>query len=337
MDDAAGGRRGQRPQLSPSLFDALHDEYGIDVSGHVDLGGSSNLNLLITTGDARFVARVYRQHVTARRLDDIQVVRRALVTGGVPCSQLVTTRHDQPWTTVDDLLVEVEHFVEHDAEMDSRERLTAGLPLLGQIHTVLRGVTVGAEGRTPRFANHVEAEDIVDRTLDGTRRIRSWGPTSEELQLAESADELAHLLASAERDRGTALPRQLVHGDFWDNNVLFREGRVVLVTDFDFMGERVRIDDLALTLYFASLANGSDRLADLVDAYEQGLDRPLGREEREALPLALARQPLWSVGGWIATLDDEDTARRHAAGMNAPVAWARAIVDDLERWRETFS
>ncbi len=279
---------------------------------------------------------MYRHHVTARRLDDIQVVRQALIAGGVPCSQLLTTRDGRRWTAVGDLLVEVEHFVEHDAEMDSTERLAAGLPLLGQIHTVLRGVTVGAEGRTPQFANHIEADDIVDRTRDGTRRIRSWGPTPEEVQLADRADELARLLAAAEQRRHPALGRQLVHGDFWDNNVLFHEGRVVLVTDFDFMGERARIDDLALTLYFASLAFGSDHLADLVDAYEHGLDRPLAREERDALPLALARQPLWSVGGWIANLDDETAARRHAAGMNAAVDWARAIVDDLERWQETL-
>jgi Ser/Thr protein kinase RdoA (MazF antagonist) len=47
------------------------------------------------------------------------------------------------------------------------------------------------------------------------------------------------------------LPHQLVHGDFWDNNVGFLGGRPVLVADFDFMGERARIDDLALTLWYA--------------------------------------------------------------------------------------
>jgi homoserine kinase type II len=160
--------------------------------------------------------------------------------------------------------------------------------------------------------------------------------TADEVRLATSADELAHRLSAADCDRYRALPRQLVHGDFWDNNVLFRDGGVVLVTDFDFMGERARVDDLALTLYFASLAFGSERLADLIGAYDRGLDRPLTRDERDALPLALARQPLWSVGGWIATLDDEDAARRHAAGMNASVDWGLAILGGLERWQARF-
>jgi Ser/Thr protein kinase RdoA (MazF antagonist) len=32
------------------------------------------------------------------------------------------------------------------------------------------------------------------------------------------------------------MPSKLVHGDFWDNNVLFRHGRPVLLADFDFIG-----------------------------------------------------------------------------------------------------
>jgi Ser/Thr protein kinase RdoA (MazF antagonist) len=56
------------------------------------------------------------------------------------------------------------------------------------------------------------------------------------------------------------LPRQLAHGDFWDNNVLFRSGRVVSVTDFDFMGVRPRIDDLALTLYHTNSTFSDDGL-----------------------------------------------------------------------------
>jgi Ser/Thr protein kinase RdoA (MazF antagonist) len=59
------------------------------------------------------------------------------------------------------------------------------------------------------------------------------------------AEELAELVGQAEAGLVARLPRQLVHGDFWDNNVLFRHGRPVLVCDFDFMGERARIDDLA--------------------------------------------------------------------------------------------
>jgi homoserine kinase type II len=246
----------------------------------------------------------------------------------------------------DGRLVEVEHYVEHDADMDSWERLETGLPILGRLHTILRDVKVSADTRRPLFANHIEPHDALNSTLHGTRRIREWDNLSPaELQLADAAEELAHLVTSAELDLVAALPRQLVHGDFWDNNVFFRDDRVVLVTDFDFMGERARIDDLALTLYFTCLKYPEDRLSDnrlrrlrrLLDAYNSGLDDPLTGPEREALPLAIARQPLWSVGGWVALLDDEGSARRHAAEIVWDVEWALRVLCEIDRWQAAFA
>lgn len=354
MDNAGGGLRGLRATPSLELFKALRDCYEIDGGENVlDLGGSSNLNLLISVEHAarlfndtrQYVLRVYRPYVTETRLRDLHLVRRELTACGVPCAEVVATRDGQTWITFDGRLVEVEHYVENDADMDSWERLEMGLPILGRIHTILRDVKVSADTRRPLFANHIEPHGALNRTLHGTRRIREWdNPSPAELRLADAAEELAHLLSSAESGLVAALPRQLVHGDFWDNNVLFRDGRVVLVTDFDFMGERARIDDLALTLYFTCLRYPEDRLSDdglrrlrgLVDAYDSGLDNPLTVAEREALPLAIARQPLWSVGGWVALLDDEGSARRHAAEIAWDVGWALRILCEIDRWQAAF-
>src|SRR5258707_15592561 len=115
-----------RAESSPELFDVLQDRYGIEASAPpTDLGGSSNLNLLVTDHDDRFVVRVYRPWVTTARLSDIQRVRRQLIQGGVPCSQTVLTRDGEGLAEVDGRLVEVERYVEHDGKMDSWERLGA--------------------------------------------------------------------------------------------------------------------------------------------------------------------------------------------------------------------
>jgi len=247
--------------------------------------------------------------------------------------------------TIDGRLVEVEHYVERDTNMDSWERLEIALPMLGRIHTFLQDVEIGLDGKHPLFANHIEPHDVLDTTLRGTQRIRGWASSRAERYLADAADELAHLVAAAERDLVSALPRQLIHGDFWDNNVFFRDGRVVLVTDFDFMGEHARIDDVALTLYFTSLkyteTAASDahlwRLRRLVDAYDRGLANRLSSAERAAVPLALARQPLWSIGGWVALLDDAQSARHHALGSVWAVGWALGITGELDRWQTAFA
>lgn len=345
-DDAAGGLRGLRATPSPQLFEALRDHYGVEeADGSRDLGGSSSLNLLVIGDEGRCVVRVYRPYVTAARLEAIQAVRRHLSRGGVPCAEVVATRDGQPWIALDGRLVEMERYVEHDAEMDSWERLQAGLPWLGRIHTLLRSIEVSADGQNPVFANHIEPHDTLARTLHGTQRIRGWNPSPEELRLAEAAENLAHLVSAAEQEFASTLPQQLVHGDFWDNNVFFRKGEVALVADFDFMGERARIDDLALTLYYTCflfleeglLGSPLQRLRVLIDAYDRELAEPLSSAERAALPWAIARQPLWSIGGWVALLDDESRARQHAARMHGEVEWALRIVREVERWQEAFA
>jgi Ser/Thr protein kinase RdoA (MazF antagonist) len=342
-DNAGGGVRGLRARPSAELFQAVRHSFGINgLEDSIDLGGSNTLNLHVTDDQSRYVVRVYRPYVTEARLSDIQLARQELIANGVQSSEVIPTLDGQQWTVFDGRLVEVEKYVESDSFMDSFERLMVGLPLLGRIHSILKGLQFNADGRNPLFANYIEPQKALSMTLQGTQRIRGWNNSSNNLRLAEAAEELAHLVFDSEQKFVPMLPRQVVHGDFWDNNVFFRDGRVVLVTDFDFMGERARIDDLALTLYFFDCSNKSvsdkrfERLRSLIDAYDERLSERLSITERLALPLAIARQPLWSIGGWIALLDDEEAARRHAAGMLDEVEFALRIVRELDKWQEAF-
>ncbi|WP_020575442.1 phosphotransferase [Actinopolymorpha alba] len=344
-DDANGQARGLRAIPTAKLVTALGVHYGLDASAAADLGGGLNLNLLVMKGSARYVARVYRPYVTPERLDDIQRVRRELARAGVPCSPPVPTGDGKPWIRVEGRMVEVESYVEHDhSRMITPDLLQRGLPMLGRIHSLLREVEVSPAGRLTRYANHIEPDEVYRGTAAGTARIRSWDTTPAERLLADRSDRLAALVWEAESGLVGRLPRQLVHGDFWDDNVFFRGARLVHVGDFDFMGEHARIDDLALTLHFADvefghLDNGRriDALRRLVDAYGSGLDQRLSDVERTALPWALARQPLWSIGGWVPRLDDQDHARRHAAASMDEVERALWIAQDADRWVAAFT
>ncbi len=334
-----------RAEASLGLFDALRDRYGLRNTGEAhDLGGSSNLNLLIADGRRRYVVRVYRPWVAAARVADLQLVRRHLVSGGVPCVQPVLTLDGESWILVEDRLVEVEPYVEHDSKMDSWQRLGAGLPTLGRIHTLLRGLDVSADGCSAPASNNIEPRDVLPGTLSGTHRIRQWEDlTPSEARLAGAAEELAQLVHRAQGG-DEVLPRQLVHRDYWDNNVLFWDGRLVLVTDLDFMGERARVDDLALTLYYTNSTYSDDptsehrigQLRALVDAYDSGSDDPLTSVERAALPVALARIPLGFIA-MIASLDSKADARSLASEMSQDISWALAIMHDLGRWQAAFA
>jgi Ser/Thr protein kinase RdoA (MazF antagonist) len=343
-DNAGGGVRGERAQPTGELFKLVRHSYGINgIEESIDLGGSSNLNLLVNDGHNKYVVRVYRPYVTESRLTDIQLARKELYVHGVPSSEVISTLDGEQWILFDGRLVEVERYVESDAKMDSWEDLMLGLPLLGRIHSILRKVQFSTHGKNPLFANHIESGKALKMTLLGTRRIRGWNTSPNTMILADVAEELAHLVSDSERDLVTKLPRQVVHGDYWDNNVFLHNNRVKLVTDFDYMGERARIDDLALTLYYFYCSEervsvrSLGQMRKLIDAYDKGLDERLSITERLAIPLAIARQPLWSIGGWIALLDDEEAAQRHAEGMLNEVEWALRILSELEMWQAAFT
>jgi hypothetical protein len=55
--------------------------------------------------------------------------------------------------------------------------------------------------------------------------------------------------------------------------------------------------------------------------------------EREAPPRAIARQPLWGIGGWVAVLDDEHTARAHARATFPAIGRALQLVAGISAWQ----
>ena len=309
----------------------------------VDLGGSNNLNLHLPSDDGGDVARIYAPWTSPERLEAIQRARQALTDAGLPFAHTMTARDGGTWIGCEDRVIEVERYVAGDS-MDIDGGLRDGMTVLGRIHTVLSEVDAGIAGRAAPFPNHVDPEHALVWTRAGTATIRAREPTSEERRAADLADVLAAELRDSELGLARVVPRQLVHGDFWDNNVLFRDGEIVVILDLDFMGERARIDDVALTLYYtnSTLGDGfgsSERialLASLVDAYDRGLDQKLSGTERAALPYALARTVLCFVG-MIPSIDDRARARRLVREITADLEWSLDVVRTPERWQSAFA
>jgi Ser/Thr protein kinase RdoA (MazF antagonist) len=334
-----------RPIASQDLLEHVRKTYpvgGVELT--MDLGGSRNLNLLLTTGTGMLVVRAYRHGMSLDRLLAIQSVRRALTAKGVPSSVAIRTRSGETWSRYEGQFIEVEEFVEHTARLDSWERLEIGLPVLGRTHSILRTQTVSPASKKPPVANYLGAAEVQEWTPRALLRVESLALGAEALRFVRGAESLGRRLYDAEGGFRGRVPVQLVHGNFWGANVLFRNGKVVLVTDFDFMGERPRIEDLALTLYYATSTLSDDplsaaslrRLRALLDAYDAELDTPLTADERKALPLAFARAPLAAMQ-YIAQSETAAEAEHLIAGMTRDLAWATSVADDLARWQQAFS
>jgi Ser/Thr protein kinase RdoA (MazF antagonist) len=329
-----------RPALTPAIASAVEQTWGFDLRRAVELDGSTGLNLVAPTDHMRVVVRVHRPHVTAARVEALQLAREAAAVGGVPTARTIVGLNGERHVVVDSWVVEVEEFVDSDAKMDSLSRTRQAMPMLGRLHDALETAQLPEAADDIRFANYVSASDLATKTADGVRRIRALDAALH--PMADAAEALADQLARTQSTLG-ALASQWCHGDFWDNNVLFRKRAVVLVADFGFMSRRTRVDDLALTLYFtlweldtAGRRNPTAVLAALVDAYDTGTRRPLSDAERDALPLVLARQPLWSIAVWVAELDNPEAVSVHLKDHDAALRRAQTILDDFEHWREAF-
>jgi len=309
-----------------------------------DLGGSWTTNVLITGSGDPVVARIHQGMKSRDRLLAEQAARTALADAGIPAVRPMSAPTGQTVARLSvGRLAELERFVSWETRMNTEPLVRRGFGTLARVHDALRAADLPPAARTAARANHVFATDAAAATCLGAERMRSWGDEA----LCRFADDVvAHVdeVWAAEQPLVAAQLTQVVHGDFWDDNVLFTGDELVAVIDLDFMAERPRIDDLALTAYFWFLqpgkglpgAAGAHELRAFVDAYDAEAAVPLSLTERIALPLAIARQPAWSVGRWILVLE-HDHAVRHACEAAAEQPVARAILANIAAWQESLT
>ena len=170
--------------------------------------------------------------------------------------------------------------------------------------------------------------------------------TDAELRFAELTVQHARTVAETWEPYADRLPRQLVHGDFWHNNVLFDQAEIAAVLDLDFMAERERIDDLALILYYTNSGSALppdltveqrlERLRELVDAYDESAVPPLSSLEREALPLAVARIML-KYTRYLSQLESLVDQRAVLVAEWPELAWSAAIASQPSDWQDAFA
>jgi homoserine kinase type II len=282
--------------------------------------------------------------VTPSRLEGIQSVRATLRAAGLPFTEIRPSADGCTFLHFADWLVEVEPFV-GGQDMSTWAQLKDGMQMLGTIHSVLSGIAAPKGALRAPAANHIDAADAFETTMCACSAIRACAQSSEEESVANLSEELANALVFAGDGRSLGLPRQLLHGDFWDNNVKFQDGCLVAVLDLDFMEEGARIDDLALVLYYAYSGSTLDSLRDplermqalreLVDAYDSGLEHHLSEEERAALPLVLARTPLKYARHL--RLCTSATEKLAVARAEAPeLVWALSIAKLPGPWQAAF-
>ncbi|GAA1238969.1 phosphotransferase [Oryzihumus leptocrescens] len=336
------------PRVVPSagLVESVVAAFSLPRPVHwLDLGGLWTTNLRFDYADgSAVVARAHRGLTPPERLLAIQSAKDAARRFRLPVPAAIPAPDGRGWSTLPDgTLVEVEEHIDWDTPMRTFAFLHKGFAALARLHDALRTLQTATPVASPPHATYLDPGQVVDGVCRGASRMRAWGEPRFSA-LADDVQRHCEAIADKEERLRHDQVRQLVHGDFWDDNVVFRGLQLAGVLDFDFLGERDRIEELALTLWFYLLEPGNNPPGDvqvqqvrgLVNTYDQSSALSLSDAERERLPLALARQPAWIAGGWLPALADAG-ARAQAADLAARLPTAEAILDDLTTWTSALA
>jgi homoserine kinase type II len=136
-------------------------------------------------------------------------------------------------------------------------------------------------------------------------------------------DELAVIAARA--DERAAAPRSIIHGDLFRDNVLFEDGRLVALLDFEQASAGAPVYDLAVAIndWCWAGAPRPDIAAALIAGYEG--ERPLTAAERALLPLEVRAA---AVRFTITRITDV-----YLPGIANPDKDFRAFLARVESWR----
>ena len=230
--------RGVADLTDLSLLDAraLGQEFGVDVAALEAVGGSVNSNFKLTAADGRrFFLRIYEEQDMAGALAEAELLA-ALERHGVPTAPPVPSRAGSPAIAYLGKPVAVYPWVSGDIRCQAGVSPTDAEQVgsaLARVHVVGRDLRV-PEGRF-QIANLYQRLDQVARAA------------SPELALAGQG--IRARLERAERERDTALPRGLIHGDLFRDNVLWDSDRIAALIDFESASDGPLLFDLLVCVF----------------------------------------------------------------------------------------
>lgn len=333
---------GPRWHVDSSLLDAIADMYGLERPLEWrDLGGAYNLNLLVRDGHREIVARIHRPWVTRARLMMLHDVRGGLADQGFPVPEpLRTVRGDTAWRYTDRWL-EAAEYVPNDGSADTWARLETAFSLLGRLHDAIEAHGEAAAFVPPRVSDyslpatlHPWMDHTESRLLEEAKNgVHAPDALQAALNTCREARGILEVVEDWWEDGGYLLPEQAVHGDYGGDNLLFRGADVVAILDFDFLAVRERVFDIAFGLYWVFATLEADRAprdlswsraARLLALYDGATSRPLIADEWDALPIEIARVPLY----WVAEASFAQDPVATVAACAGSVRFAGWVMDN---------
>ena len=251
----------------------------------------------------------------------------------------IPTTAGDPLLVHEQRVVEVEPFLPGSGAAESWPAYEAAFAVLGQLHGVLAAYARPYALPPPRVEHYGPPMTLLDWVARTRRRIQQAraGAGDAAVRVCDDATQILTCLHRWWNERGRYLPRHLVHGDYGVGNLVWAHKRIAAVGDFDFLAVHERVCDLAYAAFWmferleatrASANRSWPMLSSMIASYTATHRQPLTLHERRAIPLEMARVPVY----WIAEaafLDDPVDAVMSRAASVAAARWILDNASDL--------
>ncbi len=261
-------------ELDKSMLDELADDYGFGriLSTHGVSQGAANSSYLLETNKGKFLLRIdeVKSEMEVKREIDLLIFLRR---HSFPCPHPIQDRKGCYYRDYDNNCLSL--FKHSDGRILAPERLNSNHlenigRVLGDLHVIGKGYKKGID-------NRFSFERIADLYLNVRNRLPHYFRKISRA-LDDEVEYLNHYLEGK-------LPKGVIHGDLFADNLLFRGERLAAVQDFEAACRGKFIFDLATAVNALCFVGGSyslDRFRSLVHGYESV--RTLSLAEWDAFP-----------------------------------------------------
>jgi Ser/Thr protein kinase RdoA (MazF antagonist) len=240
------------------------------------------------------------------RLREIHALQHRLQECHIPNPPPRLSIYGQTYEFIKGRLVEVCDYLPQAAKRHwTQGRWAQSFAHMAQLHQVLDGL--GWQITPPTVSNYASTSLLRLMLRATAEKIAAHSPSPEQaeaLAMCQEAERLRSLIETRLEALNPKLPSQLIHGDFHLDNLLFDAQESVTHTlDFDFLGWRERVYEIAYALR-AALPQLTDNLEGRLDAgligawlriYNEHSPKPLTPAELTALPYFLSLVLLYFI------------------------------------------
>lgn len=232
------------PDLPQLHIQALANRFGL---GLVAARQQTAKVYQLESGRGAFALRCFNPEATRAHATATQQARAILTAAGLAVGAALPTTSGETLLASEGLFWELQPWIVHSDDGHSWPNVVGAASTLGRIHDALAACDAMPEQRDDPWRS---PGALAEQLAANAERLRAVG-RGQGMTIDGHIDQSLHILETL-RDEGllVAAPRQLTHGDYQGRNLLFHDGALVGVIDFERLEHRPRLYDLAWPFVF---------------------------------------------------------------------------------------